>query len=86
MAEFVAGKGLTLTEVFVETDDSASSAFAMMIEALRVSDVATVAVPSMRHLAHMHGVGVAMMELIQSEAGANVLVVANSPDVINDQG
>jgi hypothetical protein len=31
MAEFVAGKGLTLTEVFVETDDSASSAFRTVI-------------------------------------------------------
>jgi len=86
MAEFVAGKGLTLTEVFVETDDSASSAFAAMIEALRVSEVTTVVVPSMRHLAHMQGVGLAMMELIQSEAGANVLAVMNPADATNEQG
>lgn len=85
MAKFVSGKGFMLTEVFVETDDSASSAFAAMIEALRASKVTTVVVPSMRHLAHMQGVGVAMMELIQSEAGANVLAVTAPADATNEQ-
>jgi hypothetical protein len=32
-----------------------------------------------RHIAHMQGVGVAMMELIESETGACVLIVA-TPD------
>jgi citrate lyase beta subunit len=79
MAAFVAGKGLTLSEVFVESDDSASSAFAALIDALRGSDVTTVAVPSVRHFAHMQGVGIAMMELIETETGASVLIVA-TPD------
>jgi DNA invertase Pin-like site-specific DNA recombinase len=79
MAEFVASRGLTLSEVFVESDDSASSAFAALIDALHASDVTTVAVPSVRHFAHMQGVGAAMMELIESETGACILIVA-TPD------
>ena len=78
MADFVAGKGLVLSEVFVESDDSASSAFAALIDALHASDVTTVAVPSVRHFAHMQGVGAAMMELIENETGACILIVATS--------
>jgi citrate lyase beta subunit len=76
MANFVASKGFALGKVFVDTDDSASSAFATLIDALRDSHVTVVAVPSVRNFARIQSVAVAMMKLIESETGACVMIVS----------
>jgi len=74
MAECVAHHGLALGEVFVDWEDSTGSAFAALIDALRGGDVTTVVVPSMRHLAHMEGVSVALKEYIENQSGARILI------------
>jgi citrate lyase beta subunit len=76
MASFVASKGFELDKVFVDSDDSASSAFAALIDALRDDDVTVVAVPSVRNFARIQSVGIAMMKLIESETGACVMIVS----------
>jgi DNA invertase Pin-like site-specific DNA recombinase len=76
MATFVTSKGFALDKVFIDTDDSASSAFAALIDALREGEVTVVVVPSVRNFARIEGVGVAMMKLIESETGASVMIVS----------
>lgn len=78
IADFVVSQGFLLGDVFVESEDSTSSAFAALIDALNVSGVTTVVVPTMHHLAHMEGVGAAMKERIESETGARIVVICAS--------
>jgi hypothetical protein len=78
MTEYLAGQGFALSKVFVESDDSASSGFASLIDALRASEVTTVVVPSIDHFAHIEGVRMAMTKLIEDQTGACVLFVATA--------
>jgi len=74
MAECVAHHGLALGEVFVDWKDSAGYAFAALMDALCGGEVTTVVVPSVRHLAHMEGVSVALKEYIENQSGARILI------------
>jgi hypothetical protein len=78
MADAVGAQGFVLSDVFVESEDSTSSAFARLMDALHASDVAIVAIPSMSHLAHMGSVSAAMRERIESETGARVLIIESA--------
>ncbi len=78
MADVVADQGFILSDVFVESKDSTSSAFARLMDALHASGVTIVAIPSMSHLAHMGSVSAAMKERIESETDARVLIIESA--------
>ncbi len=44
------------------------------MDALCGGEVTTVVVPSVRHLAHMEGVSVALKEYIENQSGARILI------------
>jgi Resolvase, N terminal domain len=69
-------EGYMLTEVFMEREDSGSSAFAALIDAINRSEPPVVVVPSMCHFAHLPGLQIAMKDLIERETSARVLVIA----------
>lgn len=72
----VAKHGFALSQIFVESGNTADSAFAALMDALCASGVTTVVVPSMRHLARLESVGIAMKRHIEQETGASVLIAA----------
>jgi len=74
MAAFAEREGYQLSEIFAETEDATSSAFAAMIDALRTDKVSVVLVPSMEHLGQMSGVSIALKAHIESETGARVII------------
>lgn len=78
MAECVAHHGFVLGEVFIDWEDSTGSAFATLMDALCGGEVTIVVVPSMRHLAHMEGVSVALKEYIENQSGASILVATTA--------
>jgi hypothetical protein len=90
LIEFARSQGYELAEIFVEPRDPAGSAFAALIEALRGSGIQMVIVPTMRHLAHLESVQLAMKELLESEAGARILAATGagrySPDMPEASG
>jgi hypothetical protein len=75
LAAYAEREGCTLTEVFMDQEDSGSSAFAALIDALNRSESPIVIVPSMGHFAHLPGLRIAMKNLIERETGARVLVI-----------
>lgn len=76
LAAYAEREGYTLTEVFMEREDSGSSEFAALIDAINHSEPPIVVVPSMCHFAHLPGLQIAMKDLIERETGARVLVIA----------
>ncbi len=76
LAAYAEREGYTLTEVFMEREDSGSSEFAALIDAISRSEPPMVVVPSMCHFAHLPGLRIAMKDLIERETGARVLVIA----------
>jgi hypothetical protein len=71
--------GYALAEVFVEREESRSSAFAALMDALYLSERPVVIVPSLCHFAHLPGLRLAMKQRIERETGALVIVM-NNPD------
>jgi citrate lyase beta subunit len=81
MADFAVQQGFTLREIFVELEDSVHSSFAILIDALRDSNVTVVVVPSMHHFARMESVRAAMKDRIERETGARILATrTDKPD------
>jgi hypothetical protein len=78
LAAYAKREDYTLAEVFLEREDSGSSAFAALIDALKRSESPIVVVPSMCHFAHLPGLRIAMKDLIERETGARVLVIATA--------
>jgi hypothetical protein len=79
--EYAEHEGYVLTDVFTEREDSGSSAFAALIDTLKVSEQPVVIVPALCHFAHLPGLRAAMKDRIERETGARVIVVdANGPD------
>jgi hypothetical protein len=75
LREYAEREGYVLAEVFTERDESGSSAFASLMDALYLSEQPIVIVPSMCHLAHLPGLQLALMERIEQETGAVVEVI-----------
>jgi hypothetical protein len=75
LAAYAEREGYTLAKVFMDQEDSGSSAFAALIDALNRSESPVVIVPSMGHFAHLPGLRIAMKNLIERETGAQVLVI-----------
>lgn len=75
IAEFADREGFVLTEIFVETETTATSAFAALMDRLQHTEARAVIVPTLRHFAHLAGVSAAMKELVERQAGAQVLVI-----------
>ena len=78
LAAYAEREGYTLTEVFMEREDSGSSEFAALIDAINRSEPPVVVVPSMCHFAHLPGLQTAMKDLIERETGARVLVIGTA--------
>lgn len=74
MKACVASYGFVLGNIFIDSGESAVSAFADLMDALYSSRAEVVVVPSMKHLARMEGVGTAMMQHIEHETGASVII------------
>lgn len=77
LISLASARGYEITEIFVESPDSAGSAYAALIEVLRAGDTKVVIVPSMHHLAQLKGVQLAMKEFLESETSAYVLAAAD---------
>jgi hypothetical protein len=75
-AAYAEREGYTLTEVFMEREDSGSSEFAALIDEINRSEPPIVVVPSMCHFAHPPYLQIAMKDLIERETGARALVIA----------
>jgi hypothetical protein len=73
--EYAEREGYMLAEVFTDREESGSSAFAALMDALYLSKHPIVIVPSMCHFAHLPGLRSAMKERIEVETGARVVVV-----------
>ena len=76
LAAYAEREGCTLTEVFMEREDSGSSEFAALIDAINRSEPPIVVVPSMCHFAHLPCLQIAMKDLIERETSARVRVIA----------
>ena len=77
LGEYAEREGYVLDKVFVEREESGSSAFAALMDALYLSERPIVIVPSMCHFAHLPGLRLAMKERIEREAAALVVVINN---------
>lgn len=75
MNEYAVRKGYVLAEIFTEHGASDSSAFADLMDALKLSRCPVVIVPSLTHFAHLKGLRIAMRARIEQETGARVLVI-----------
>lgn len=75
LGEYAEREGYALAEVFTERDESGSSAFASLMDALYLSERPIVIVPSMGHFAHLPGLQSALKERIEQETGAVVFVI-----------
>jgi hypothetical protein len=80
LAAYAEREGYLLAEVFIEREDSGSSAFAALIDALNHSELPVVIVPSLCHFAYLPGLRIPMKDLIERETGARVLVIAPSSE------
>lgn len=75
MHEYAAREGYVLAEIFTDRGTPDSSAFAELIDALKLSHRPVVIVPSMSHFAQLKGLRIAMRARIEQETGARVLVI-----------
>jgi hypothetical protein len=73
--EYAEREGYVLAEVFTERQESGSSAFASLMDALYLLERPIVIVPSMCHFAHLPGLQSALKERIEQETGAVVVVI-----------
>jgi hypothetical protein len=75
LGEYAEREGYVMAEVFTERDESGSSAFASLMDALYLSEQPIVIVPSMCHFAHLPRLQSALKERIEQETGAVVIVI-----------
>lgn len=70
-----AEQGLLLQGIFVERDDNPGHAYAELIDALRSSGIRSVLAPAVGHFGQLPGVQRAMVNWIERETSATVLVL-----------
>ena len=80
VADFADRSGLTVTEIFIESQTPATSAFAALTEAARRGNADLVIVPELSHFGQIPGVQTAMKGLLERETGAVVVTVTAAPD------
>jgi DNA invertase Pin-like site-specific DNA recombinase len=79
LAEYASREGFTLEEVFTENARCSESAFHVMLDVLKRTDVKNVIVPSLRHFARLPGLQEAMKQHIETETGARIWVLQGQP-------
>jgi len=67
--------GYLLSQIFVETEDGTSSAYATLIDVVRDGHIGLVLVPSINHFGHLASLSTAMRERVEEEAGAQVITL-----------
>jgi len=75
LTRYAADEGLALGEVFVEDGEHRTSAFAALMDALAANDVHCVIVPSLRHLARMPGLRIAISARLRDDASVDLRVL-----------
>jgi hypothetical protein len=80
MNTYAEREGFTFAELFVERDQGGTSAFAGLVDLVKLHPGSAVAVLSLGHFAKLETLQQAMCELIGTETGARVIVL-NSPGV-----
>lgn len=75
LSAFAEREGFSLDEVFIESFGARDTAFDVLIERLKSSDIRNVLVPSLWHFARVPGLQEAMQQHIQRETGAQIWVV-----------
>lgn len=80
MREYATAEGLALDDVYVDTTESGTAAFARMMGVLRVGDFEYVLVPSLDHLARIGSLQEPMRVIVQERSGARGLGHADGGD------
>lgn len=86
MHTFAHRSGLALADVYTEQPDVSSregTAFSALVEALRRPHIHAVVIPSPGHFSRFGGIYHAMRTVIETETGADVLVMIEGPGVRN---
>ncbi len=81
LSDFAECRGYNLAQIFTELEVPGSSAFALLMDALRSCGNPVVIVPGMCHFAQVPGLRRAMKEHIERETGARVLIIHNDRTV-----
>jgi hypothetical protein len=82
MRAFAHRSGLALADVYTEQFDVSSregAAFRALVEALRHPHIHAVVIPSPGHFSCFGGMYQAMRALIETETGADVLIMTDNP-------
>lgn len=82
MRAFAHRSGLALADVYTEQPDVSSregAAFSLLVEALRRPHIHAVIIPTPGHFSRFDGMYQAMRSLIETETGAHVLIMTDSP-------
>lgn len=68
-------RGYLLSQIFIETEDGTSSAYAALIDEARDGGIEIVLVPSMEHFGHLASLSTAMRRRVEEEAGVQVVAL-----------
>lgn len=80
LAAFADHEGFTLAQIFVEDEGNHTSAFAELMDAIKVNDVRCVIIPSLLHLGRLSGLRAAISARLKAEA-VDLRVMHDSVDI-----